>query len=168
MTTIHRSAMFSECGQYRYFLRRHWDESLKQVLCIGLNPSVAGSLNKDGLERDDATIRRLMRDLNTLGYGGFYMVNLYALISTKPEKLFSVPDALGDNDYWIAHCAMATQAQIFCFGNFKGTEYRQRKMIELFPDALCFGKNDNGTPMHPRALHYAGIKTEDVKLIKYR
>lgn len=156
-----RTALFSDDGKYRYQLLRQWNEQQKMVMCIGLNPSRAGS------EKDDPTISLLTRVLEYQGYGGFIMTNLYAYITPYPKELFNVSDAIGDNDQHIAAVALSTQAQIFCWGNFKGIDYRSKRMKELFPDALCFGKTPTGSPWHPLALMYKGIKKEDVTLQRY-
>jgi hypothetical protein len=137
-------AEFSECKKYRYLLVRGWDETRKPVVCIGLNPSTANS------EDDDPTITNLCKLLDTMGYGGLYMMNLYAIISSKPEILRSHPNPIGDNDKWIRDITKG-QDIIFCWGAFKQAEYRAKKMIEKFPDAFCLGKTSTGKPMHPLA-----------------
>lgn len=156
-----RNAIFSDDKVYRYQLNRIWWPDKKYVMCIGLNPSTAAE------DKDDPTIRQLIRALTHLGYGGLYMVNLYALVSSKPEKLFDVSDPVGDNDVWIANAAMQCQDIIFAWGSFKGIEYRSKKMIERFHDGLCFGKNSDGTPWHPLSLMYKGIHNQDLKLSRY-
>src|SRR5690349_31302 len=114
-TLIQRSAEFSKCGKYRYVLRRDWGlEERPVAMCIGLNPSTADSTE------DDATIRTLIRSLDHLGFSGLRMLNLYALISSKPKALFEVSDAIGNNDEWIQTTAYGVQEIIFCWGDFKG------------------------------------------------
>ncbi len=80
MKDMIRLAKFSDCGQYRYWLLRAWDESKPEAMCIGLNPSTANS------EKDDATIRILCDAMGQLGFGGFYMCNLYALIQSDVHR----------------------------------------------------------------------------------
>lgn len=157
-----RSAQFSPCGKYRYTLTRIFDSPGPLCMCIGLNPSRAND------EKNDNTIDILTNALPWHGYGGFYMANLYALITPHPEELFSVPDAIGDNELWIETTAAKCKDVIFCWGAFKNIEYRAKKMIERFPGALCFGHNANGSPWHPRALHYAGIHSHETTLIKFK
>lgn len=162
-----KSSEFSECGKYRYLLSRVWDEKLPIAMCIGLNPSVAGSKKKDGTERDDPTITRLIATLNALGYGGLKMTNLYGFIASKPTKLFLSPNPVGLNDQWLQTTAYGVQQIIFCWGNFKGIEHRAKRVMEMFPSAKCFGKNANGSPWHPLAMMYSGMKYEDAQLIDY-
>lgn len=160
---MNQGAHFSDCGKYRYVLWRIWDENLKVALCIGLNPSTAN------VDKNDNTINMLIGMLKQLGYGGFKIVNLYAYITSKPPELASVADPLKDNDTYVLGAAYACQEIIFCWGNFKSIEYRAKKMIEMFPDALCFGKNQNGSPWHPRKMCYIkGFTYEKAVLNKFK
>lgn len=154
-----KSADFSECKQYRYLLTRQWDNTKPTAMCIGLNPSNAGG------EKDDPTINILVRTLENLGYGELKMCNLYAFIASKPSKLFSVPDTLGMNDVWLKTTAAGVQDVVFCWGDFKGIEYRAKKIKAMFPDAKCFSKNRTGTPLHPMAIMWQGLTIEN--LIKF-
>jgi hypothetical protein len=146
-----KSAIFSECGKYRYLLSRDWSDG-KIAMCIGLNPSNANA------EKDDPTIRILIRTLKYLDFGGLRMVNLYAYISPKPSKLFEVADPQGLNDEWLITTAHGCQEIIFCWGQFKNIDYQARKVTEMFPSVKCFGKNKNGTPLHPMAIMWQGLK----------
>jgi hypothetical protein len=76
-----KGAIFSECGKYRYALWRIWDERDPLVMCIGLNPSTANA------DDDDPTIRNLTTLFKASGFSGFYMTNLFALISSDPDDL---------------------------------------------------------------------------------
>lgn len=145
-TMVRTEAKFSDCGKYRFFLQRQWDVVKPVVMCIGLNPSTANG------DTNDATIRNLIHIINNAGYGGFYMMNLFAMISPYPDDLRSCPDPLKDNDEWIDDVRLQCQDVIFCWGNFKQAEYRAKVMIKKYPDALCFGKNSNGSPKHPLYL----------------
>jgi len=40
-------AIFSECRTWRYFLWRRWDMALPVLICVLLNPSVAGEVEND-------------------------------------------------------------------------------------------------------------------------
>lgn len=114
-------------------------------MCIGLNPSTADATD------DDATIRNLIVMLEKMGYGGFYMMNLFAFISSNPEKLRECANPVKDNDKWLAKVYMLCDDVIFCWGAFKQAEYRAKKIIAAYPSALCFGKTAAGKPIHPLA-----------------
>lgn len=147
-----KGADFSECGKYRYRLWRIWDKSLPKAMVIGLNPSTANG------DTDDQTIGNLRRILSKLGYGGFYMMNCWAYIATKPEFLKINPMSEAWNNDLITITAVECQTIIFAWGNFKIIQEmgRDKELIEMFPNAKCFGFNKNGTPMHPLALMYNG------------
>lgn len=156
-----KGAKFSECGKYRYVLWRIWDEDGRRAMCIGLNPSTANS------DKDDPTIRLLINTLTDLGFGGLYMVNLYALISSKPSALAVCADPIKDNDKYIQEVSQSSNEVIFCWGSFKSIEYRAKKMVEMFPAAKCFDKTAGGSPWHPLALMYAGVKRGEASLKIY-
>jgi hypothetical protein len=140
-----KSAMFSDCKKYRYYLHRVWNKDLPVAMCIGLNPSTANG------DDDDPTIRNLAELLNKSGYGGLYMMNLFALISSNPDDLRSCPDPVKQNDDWLYSMSFECDDIIFCWGVFKQAEYRAKKVIHNFPEALCFGRTAKGHPIHPLA-----------------
>jgi hypothetical protein len=159
VASVNKGAEFSDCGKYRYKLWRIWDESLPKVMCIGLNPSTANGID------DDPTINNLTRILRRLGYGGFYMMNLFALISSKPEALLTCDDPLGENDSKLDEIEAICDDVIVCWGNFKQATKRISAVLPKYPNAKCFGRNKNGTPCHPLAMMYAGtINTATLSL----
>lgn len=113
-------------------------------MLIGLNPSTA---NEDN---DDPTIRRIISLAKYNGYGGIYMLNLFPFITPYPSELkIDFESRLDDNDYWLRTIKCANV--VFCWGNFN--VLGRDKIIQLmFPQALCFGKNKNGSPKHPLYL----------------
>lgn len=153
-------AEFSPCGKYRYKLWRIWNDELPKAMCIGLNPSTANA------NKNDATINNLIRILSTLGYGGFYMMNLFAWISSKPEDLFSCRDPIGENENKLKEVEAICNDVIVCWGNFKQAGKRINEVLPNYPNAKCFGFNKNGTPFHPLALMYNGT-IRSPKLMNY-
>lgn len=143
-----QGAEFSPCGKYRYKLWRIWDPLLPKSMCIGLNPSTANA------DTNDATIRNLIGILTKLGYGGFYMMNLFAWISSNPDDLITCSDPLGENENKLKEVEALCNDVIFCWGNFKQASYRRKVVAANYTNAKCFGFNKNGTPFHPRALTY--------------
>ena len=131
------------------------------MLCIGLNPPNADH------ENDDPTIGILLRCLREMGYGRLQMMNLYGIIEPRSEDLNNHPDKLGDNDKWLTETASEVQDIIFCWGGFKGLEHRVKQVTSMFPGGLCFGKNRDGSPLHPMALMWQGMLGTDVKLIRF-
>lgn len=156
-------AMFSDDGKRRLFLWRMWNKTKPTALVIGLNPSTANETI------DDATINILVHSLIELGFGGFKMVNIFTLISPSPEILLT-PEAtkFETEDLGVVFGqALTCQEIIFGWGRFPEAKDRAKKIIAMFPDAKCFGVCKDGSPWHPRALHYNGLKADQVMLYKF-
>ncbi len=154
-------AEFSKCGKYRYKLWRVWNDELPKAMCIGLNPSNANA------DKNDATINNLTGMLTKLGYGGFYMMNLFAWISSQPQDLLTCPDALGENESKLKEVEAICDDVIVCWGDFKQAKERIKEVLPNYPNAKCFGINKSGTPFHPRALTYIKDGLKFPKLIAY-
>lgn len=145
-------AVFSECGKYRYCLWRITDLSKPVVMCIGLNPSKA-TRNKN-----DNTITRLISLTGNLGYGGFYMMNLFSYITPYPKELKKAEDLNREADKWFTTITPKCKDVIFCWGGFEILSLYQKFydridfMTEMFPEAYCFGYTKSGNPRHPLML----------------
>lgn len=160
---LRSGATFSECGNYRYRLWRIWDVCKPLVMCIGLNPSTANAT------KTDPTITNLTTALKHLGYGGFYMMNLFAFISSNPDDLLVCADPVKDNDDHLNTVASICEDEVIvCWGTFTQAEERIKEVLPRYPHAKCFGFNKNGTPMHPLyALMYKGMVKNPV-LMPYK
>lgn len=146
-------ATFSDCGNYRYRLWRFWDDSPK-IMFIGLNPSTANA------DTDDPTIRRVVRFAQDWGYGGVYMMNLFAWVSAYPKDLLTCDDPLGDNDWHLRDVAALCDNNIcFAWGAFKQNKERAKLVVMMFPRAVCLGITADGSPKHPL---YVPAKTSQV------
>lgn len=148
MPEIMRSgATFSSCKTYRYSLWRIWDEEKTPVVFIGLNPSTADEM------KDDPTIRRCMGFARRWGYGGIYMVNLFAYRATSPRDLFAFKaDPIGhNNDATLHHyTGMPCVLVVAAWGNHgtflgRGLEVAQALKVSMH----CFGYTKAGQPLHP-------------------
>lgn len=142
------SATFSLCETYRYQLERWWWRGRKLTF-IMLNPSTATALvNDPTVGRCEA---RAVRD----GYGGFEVVNLFALRSTDPGMIKKHPDPVGpDNDAAILDACSDADMVICAWG--KHGRYRERdkhvmRLLNGIP-LYCLGINGDGTPKHPLYL----------------
>lgn len=146
-----RWALISECTKFRYLLLRQWDAALPLLLFVMLNPSTA-----DG-RFDDATIKRCIAFAMAMGFGGFYVANLYAYRTPKPEELRKAHYPIGpDND---KHMAWAlTKVREVCVawgGDAKGLS-RPADVLKLIraaghqPKALAL--TGDGIPRHPLYL----------------
>lgn len=153
--TVHRSAVVSPDGLYRYSLARWWDTSLPHDLWIMCNPSTADA------DLDDATIRRCIGFSKRLGSGGFVVVNAYAYRATKPTVMWAAAaaglDIVGPrNDWWISE-RLATEAGsvILAWGAHPKPErcMAVSRLIDAAGrKAHCFGTTKDGRPRHPLML----------------
>lgn len=113
------------------------------VCFIGLNPSTANE------HEPDPTITRVIDFAKRWGYGGVYMLNLFGIVSSKPEVLRTCGDAVGDNDRWLDEYVNKCERVVFAWGNFKEARERAKVIMERYQNAYCLKKNKNGTPIHP-------------------
>lgn len=144
-------AHFSPCRTYRYGLERHWDRSGPTLLFVMLNPSKACAWVNDN------TITRCIRYAREWGYGGFSVVNLFALIATDPRELRTAPDPIGPlNDSWIVSYAGASDRIVCAWGAHGCLDGRADAVLRLldgFRDRLyCLKETKAGYPCHPLRL----------------
>lgn len=146
-------ADFSNDGKYRYALWRVWDNSKPLIMFIGLNPSTANQVD------NDPTIRCVIKFCKSWGYGGFYMMNCFAYISSKPELIMRNPMSDEWNNNMLTVTAGKCKNVLFAWGKFPliKTVGRDIELIEMFPNALCIGQK-NGYPFHPL---WAGVYAKD-------
>lgn len=150
---VTRDADISEDGLYRYHLYRCWDPSVHGLAFVMLNPSTA-----DGTT-DDPTIRRCMRFARDLGFGGMYVVNLYAFRATKPADLWKAADPVGPrNDAYLKRAFVAAGAAgkpvIAAWGaNARPDRVAQVLDLPLARESLhALGLTKDGAPRHPLYL----------------
>lgn len=151
-----KSAVISECGKYRYSLIRVWDESKPCVLFIMLNPSTADA------ENDDPTIRRCIGFAESWGYGGLYVVNLFALRATNPQELLSAPFVVGvDNERWFRRLSYLAHLVICAWGNGRIVDQLQQRLDHNWKPLSWIDQTKalhylelakDGTPKHPLYL----------------
>lgn len=152
-----KGAHFSESKKYRYKLWRIWDNTKPLVMFIGLNPSTADASD------DDPTVESVTRIALHNGYGGFYMMNLFPLVSTDPKAVLEFEkEEFGHNAFDKENARHLNEVRhecedvVFAWGNFKvvRTLGRDQKTMEYFKDAKAIGHNKNGSPKH--ALYQPG------------
>lgn len=144
-------------GDYRYWLSRVWDEDLRPLLWIMLNPSRADHL------LDDPTVRRVNGYSERLGAGGSFVVNLFAYRSTDPERLRQVPDPVGPlNDRYLRdfldnpHFSDRVVCAWGPLGTYRDRDLAVMAMIrERGRQPVALRVTGNGSPGHPLRLPYS-------------
>ena len=146
-----KGAILSPCGKHRYLLWRIWEADLPIVLFIGLNPSVANAT------KDDPTTKRILGQAKRLGFGGFYLVNCFSNIATKPKQLRPTGN-WQENLKWINYAEQRCSEVVFAWGKHPlvTTLGRARFFGCRFPQAKQLGQNLDGSPKHPLYLPYSG------------
>ncbi|KKM82312.1 hypothetical protein LCGC14_1320870 [marine sediment metagenome] len=147
---ILRAAHFSPDMLYRYGLTRQWGPG-GMVLFILLNPSTADAIV------DDATVRRCIAFALAWGYGGLYIVNLFAFRSTDPRELLRVRDPIGaQNDHALSSYAEFSSLHVAAWGTHGALKERGRAVRDTL-SALGYqlyhlGLTQGGHPRHPLYL----------------
>ena len=144
--SLTKDASISECGQYRWWLTRHWARSQPTLGFIMLNPSTADH------REDDRTIRRCMSFALREGYGGILVVNLYAFRASKPHIMYEADDPVGHkNDYTLLDAQESINTFVCAWGGDAKLERVDEvlKLIKPGTALKCLGTTKNGSPRHP-------------------
>jgi hypothetical protein len=151
-----KSAILSDCGNYRYRLSRIWDTSERPVCFLMLNPSTA-----DDIE-NDATIRKCMGFAERWSAGGIVVVNLFAWRATEPDDMKGYgPSAVGpENDRHIRAAIIECKPLVCAWGVHGAHLGRDVQVKELIrrsglPWGMCLGTTKDGHPRHPLFVPYA-------------
>ncbi len=146
-------AVISDCGTYRYTLRRTMPQIVRWVhpcLFIMLNPSTATA------DTDDATIRRCLGFANAWGCTSLTVVNLFALRARDPRELSRHAAPVGPmNDAHITaqidlhrHSGVIVAA----WGAHKLAPARARQIAPQLELAQVLDTTISGWPRHPLYL----------------
>lgn len=137
---------------YRFALGRTWDVAKPSALWILLNPATADH------DSDDRTTLRLTVYAESWGYGGFVVVNLFALRSTDPKRLRYAADPVGPgNDDVVLRAATLAGSDPVCgWGNqgaFRGRAQAVTEMLAKDGVTLtALAVTALGNPTHPLYL----------------
>ena len=147
---LDRDAVISDCKQYRYLLRRTWDQEKPRALIVMLNPSTADA------ETDDPTIRSCIRLCKGLNYGSFEVVNLFAWRATNPNDLGDVRYPIGDRNNDTIEAAGARCDFYICAWGAHPMAKSWQRDAEVYnilaahrPAIFCLGTTKTGAPKHP-------------------
>lgn len=149
------SAVISDCGKYRYVLKRSLGSVLrwyKPMLFIMLNPSTADAMT------DDPTIRKCMGFAKREGMTHITVVNLFALRSTFPKQLKLADDPVGPlNDQYLDEEIKRHAVVVAAWGAHQFALGRALKVYREHQPFMCLGTTKHGCPRHPL---YVGYKSE--------
>lgn len=141
---MQKSAMISQCGKYRYELRRIWNEAKCSVLFICLNPSTADH------EQEDNTSRVCINYAKRWDYGGLVIANLFAYRATDPARLRDVDDPVGsENDRLLRILINEASLTVCAWSNHGGYLNRDKTVLSLIKSPFCLTVLKSGRPGHP-------------------
>ena len=148
---LHRSAVISPCGKFRYLLLRVWDDKLPAITFCMLNPSRA-----DG-EVDDPTLLTCVAFAKALGYGRLRIVNMYAYRATDPKDLKAAGWQVGpENDAHLVDAFASGDPVICAWGVNARGQLRQAQvldMVRMWTTPLALAVSKDGVPLHPLYLN---------------
>ena len=161
--TITRKCFFSECRLYRWLLELQISNFQKELIFIGLNPSLSDN------KFTDNTTKKIIKISSSHKYGKLKIINLFALISKNPENLKHHKDPVGFyNDQLIKSTLRYWSENINCdvwlgWGN-KGKLFsrneevlkilsihkrlKQKRFIDSY-EPLIIRKTKYDNPIHP-------------------
>jgi hypothetical protein len=145
---LENDAVISDCGKYRYLLRRTWDHSKPRALLIMLNPSTADA------KLDDPTIRSCVRLISGLHYGSMEVVNIFGWRATYPDELPKQADPIGPMNERIVDAAIRRCDVVICAWGANAmaarkSQYLCARIQSVKPGIYCFGTTKSGAPKHP-------------------
>jgi hypothetical protein len=145
---VNSGAHFSRCRRYRYALWRQWQAAGPTLMLIGLNPSTADA------GHDDPTIRRCIGFARDWGFGGVWVLNLFAYRATQPTVLKAAADPIGPrNDIWLKRIARRCDRIVAAWGNHGRFMHRSTRVRAMFGDRLeIIRLTAAGEPAHPLYL----------------
>jgi len=157
MDVYSKPAVFSHDRAHRYFLRRPTNIMGGQGTCmfIGGNPSKADE------EQNDMTVTKGTHWAGIWGFEWFWMLNIHAVVGTKPEEAMSHPDPIGEFNYlWLRRCLELTDRTIVAFGELGKVTGQDKKLDLLLAEldtqnVYCFGRTQKGYPLHPSRIAYS-------------
>lgn len=134
---------------FRYSLTREWDSTLYKLVIVMLNPSTADET------ADDPTIRRCITFAKRQGFGGMFVVNLYAYRATNPDDLvrFGWPEG-AHNDATLRRVfeiQRAARQPILVAWGAKAQAERVERFLKQAVGCQLFslGVTKYGAPRHP-------------------
>jgi hypothetical protein len=151
---MYTDAYLSDDRRYRYWLIRVWDDSLPVNCTCGVNPSTADE------KENDPTIRKDIGFSERQGFGGLLKVNVSAFRSTdpRPARCHDIGEENTPSCIRMYFDMWECKQFIACWGrNGRYLQSHVDALVREFPDAVCFGRNGDGTPKHTLMLSYSTL-----------
>lgn len=143
--------VFSADRTHRFALFRYWGNPDDYACGISMNPS--GAAEDVGDPTVDGMVRRAQQHW---GVGAYYQLNVMSVRGTYSSDLATTAVLnRPENDEWIRRIAAAARMVVVSWGN-PGHKSGRGAAVEAIlrevcdpAKVLCFGRNRNGSPVHP-------------------
>jgi hypothetical protein len=149
-----KRAQFSADRKYRYTLYRAWHATRPLGAFIGANPSYADE------EREDTTVTKCMRFAQRWEWGGMFMLNVRAYVSTWPEFVPPGDEGVGPHNdeiiLYVVRRLLSGQNIVAAWGHLGGDHalVLARLLAECGVRLLCLGVTRANEPRHPSRIGY--------------
>ena len=144
-----RECLISKNKVYRWSLSYEISKSKKEIIFIGLNPSLSDSLYVDN------TTKKIIKICKNHNYGKVTILNLFALISSNPKKLFIHKRPIGYlNNLFIYKNLKYWSENKNChlwlgWGNKGVFLNRNKKVVKIIMNFYSIKKNNFNKPIGP-------------------
>lgn len=146
-----QNTVFNSDRTHRFTLFRHWGDIHDFACGISMNPSGAAE------DVGDNTVDGMVRRAKTVwGVGAYYQLNVMSVRGTYSKDLAKCTTVnLPENDDWIREIAARSRFVVVSWGNPGHASGRGKAVEQILlsccdpKKVLCFGKNKNGSPVHP-------------------
>ena len=170
-----RKCLLSDCRLYRWILEFKISNYQKELVFIGLNPSLSDN------NFTDNTTKKIIKISSFNEYGKLKIINLFALISKNPEELKNHNEPIGflnnqfinsnfkywseniDCDLWLG---WGNKGKLFSRNEQvlkileKYKKLKQKRFLDSY-DPLMIRKTKYSNPIHPLYCY------DNSKLIRY-
>jgi len=146
---LERSCLISKNKEYRWSLSFLLSQSKKEIIFIGLNPSLSDSVFIDN------TTKKIIKICKNHNYGKVKILNLFALISKSPNKLLIHKDPVGKlNNSFInknlRHWSEKKNCHLWIGWGNKGTFFNRNKEVsKMILDFYLIKKINFDSPIKP-------------------
>ena len=143
--------VFNTDRTHRFTLFRYWGDVDDYACGISMNPSGAAE------DVSDPTVDGMCkRARGYWGVGAYYQLNVMSIRGTYSADLPSAGIvSLPENDEWIRRIASKARLVVVSWGNPGEKSGRGEAVKQILREVcdpakvVCFGKNKNGSPVHP-------------------
>lgn len=145
-------AVYSACETYRYALTRVWAKGPRMAIVL-LNPSTATEV------QNDPTVERCERRARALGFGGFRVLNLFALRATDPQDMRAARDPVGPGNDDMLLASLDWAQTVVCGWGMHGIHQGRGTEVEALlrgagAPLFHLGLTKSGAPRHPLYVSY--------------